>query len=53
MILVRYVKEPGTAISLAIKKTKDKWLNLQETYLTITTSKGYFRWAACFCIVVP
>ena len=48
MILVRDVKEPGTAISLAIKKTKDKWLNLQETYLAIITSKGYFPWAGCF-----
>ena len=33
MILVRYVKEPGTAISSAIKRTKDKWLNIEETYL--------------------
>ena len=48
MILVRDVKEPGTAIPLAIKKTKDKWLNLQEHYLAIITSKGYFHWAGCF-----
>lgn len=48
LILVKDVKEPGTAISLAIKKTKDKWLNLQETYLTIITGKGYFRLAGCF-----
>jgi transposase len=47
-ILVRYVKEPGRAIPLAIKKTKDKWLNLQETCLAIITSKGYFHWAGCF-----
>ncbi len=47
MILVRDVKEPGKAISLAIKKTKDKWLNLQETYLTIITGKGYFPWVGC------
>ena len=32
MILVQYVKEPGNAIPLAIKNTKDKWLNLEETY---------------------
>ena len=48
MILVRNVKEPGTAISLAIKRTKDKWLNLDEIYLAILTSKGYCRWAGCF-----
>jgi transposase len=47
MILVRYVKEPGTAISLAIKRTKNKWLNLAEIYLAIITSKGYCRWAGC------
>lgn len=48
MILVRDVKEPRKAISLAIKKVKDKWLNLQETYLTIITSKGYLPWVGCF-----
>ena len=48
MILVHYVKEPGKAIPLAIKNTKDKWLNLEETYLAILTSKGYFHWAGCF-----
>jgi hypothetical protein len=48
MILVRYIKEPGRAISLAINKAKDKWLNLQETYLTILTTKGYLSWAGCF-----
>jgi len=48
MILVRSVKEPGTAIALAIKQTKDKWLNLKETYLTIITSKDYLSWASCF-----
>ena len=47
-ILVRYVKEPRRAIPLAMKKTKDKWLNLEETYLAIITSKGYFHWAGCF-----
>lgn len=40
MILVRYIKEPGKAISLAVKKTKDKWSNLHETYVNILTSKG-------------
>jgi hypothetical protein len=34
-------------------KIKDKWLNIQETYLTILASKGSFSWADCFCIVVP
>jgi len=48
MILVQYVKEPGKAIPLAMKHTKDKWLNLQEIYATILTSKGYFHWAGCF-----
>jgi len=48
MILVRSVKEPATAISLAIKKTKDRWLYLQEIYLTIITSKGYLSWTGCF-----
>jgi transposase len=48
MILVRYVKEPGEAVPSAIKKAKDKWLNIQETYLDIITGKGYFRWAGCF-----
>jgi transposase len=53
MILVRDVKEPGKAISVAMKKAKDKWLNFQETYLTILNPKGYFPWARCCCIVVP
>jgi hypothetical protein len=53
MVLVRDVKEPGRAISLAIKKAKDKWLNFQETYLGIITSKGYFPWSGCCRIVVP
>jgi len=53
MILVRYVKEPGTAISLAIKKAKDKWLNLPATCLALFTRKGPFPWADCCCIVVP
>jgi hypothetical protein len=53
MILMRDVKEPGTAISLAIKKAKDKWFNFQETCLTIINPKGYFPWARCCCIVVP
>jgi hypothetical protein len=48
MILVRNVKEPGRAISLAIKKAKGKWLDLQETYLIVITNKDYFRWAGCF-----
>jgi hypothetical protein len=48
MILVRYVKEPGEAIPLAIKKTKDKWLNLRETSLPIITGKGYLPRAGCF-----
>jgi transposase len=48
MILMRDVNEPGTAISLAMKKAKDKWLNIYEIYLVITTGNGYFRGAACF-----
>ena len=48
MILVRDVKEPGTAISSAIKKAKDKLLNIQVSYLGIITSKGYFPYAANF-----
>jgi len=48
MILVQYVKEPGKAIPLAMKNTKDKWLNLEGTYLAIITSKGYFHWAGRF-----
>jgi transposase len=48
MILVQYVKEPGSAIPLAIKRTKDKWLNIHEIYLAIITGKGYFPWADCF-----
>jgi hypothetical protein len=48
MILIKDVKEPGRAIALAIKRAKDKWLNLEETYLAIITSKGYFHWAGCF-----
>ena len=48
MILVRDVKEPGTAISLAIRKAKDMWLNKYEIYLAIITGKGYFPWAGCF-----
>ena len=48
MILVRKVKAPGTAISLAINKAKDKWLNLQEIYLGIITRKGYCPCGANF-----
>jgi transposase len=48
MILVREVKEPGAAISAAIKKTKEKWLNLPEIYLTIITSTGDLLGAANF-----
>ena len=52
MVLVRNVKEPGTPISWAIKQAKDKWLNLQETYLGIIARKSYLPWAGCCCIVV-
>lgn len=48
MILVRYVKEPGTAIPLAIKKAKDKWLNIHEFYLSIRCKQNYFPCAANF-----
>jgi hypothetical protein len=48
MILVQVVKEPGSAISLAIKKAKDKWLNKYEIYLAIITGKCYFPGAGCF-----
>jgi IS5 family transposase len=48
MILIKDVKEPGRAISLAIKRTKDEWLNIHETCLTIITGKSYSRWAGCF-----
>ena len=48
MILVHYVKEPEKAIPLAMKNTKDKWLNLEKTSWAIITSKGYFHWAGCF-----
>jgi transposase len=47
MILVKDVKEPGRAISLAIKKTRNKWLNLYEIYSALITGKCYFRWAGC------
>jgi transposase len=47
MILVKDVKEPRKAICLAIKKTRDKWLNMQEAYLTVISCKGYLRWADC------
>lgn len=53
MILVRDVKEPGKAISLAMKHTKDKWLNLQESCLTILDPKGYLPWAGGCCSVAP
>ena len=48
IILVKDVKEPGKAIALAIKRIRAKWLNLQEIYLTIITTKGYLSWAGCF-----
>jgi hypothetical protein len=48
MILVRDVKEPGTAISSGIKRTKNKWLNIHDIYLAIITRKGYFPGAANF-----
>lgn len=53
MVLVRYVKEPGTAISLAIKPAKDKWLNLRATCLALITRKGPFPGAGCCYIVIP
>jgi len=52
-ILVRYVKEPGTAISLAMKKAKDKWLNIPATYSALITCKGPFPGAGCCCSVAP
>jgi transposase len=52
-ILVRYVKEPGTAISLAMRKAKDTWLNKQETYLGIINRTGYFPWADGDGLAVP
>ena len=48
MILIKDVKEPGTAISLAIKETKDEWLNTYEIYLAIITGKCYCSQAGCF-----
>jgi transposase len=48
MILVRNVKEPGTAIPLAVTKTKDKWLSIYEIYLAPITGKGHFLWAGRF-----
>ena len=53
MVLVRYIKEPGTAISMAIKTAKDKCLNLLSTCWALLTRKGPFPWAGCCCIVVP
>jgi transposase len=53
MILVRYLKEPGKATSLAMKQAKDKWLNLPATCLVLITRKGPFPWAGCCCIAVP
>ena len=53
MILVGYVKEPGTAISLAIQKAKEKWLNIPEASLGMINSKGCFPWAGGVVVVVP
>jgi transposase len=53
MVLVRYIKEPGRAISLAIKKTMDKWLNLHAIYCALLTGEDHFPGAGCCCIVVP
>ena len=53
MILVRNIKEPGTAISLATKKAKDKWLNIPAIYSALITCKGPFPGAGCCCIFVP
>ena len=48
MVLVRHVKEPGKALSLALKQAKDKWSNFPETCLTMITGKGYVCLAGCF-----
>jgi hypothetical protein len=48
MILIKDVKEPGAAISSAIKKARDTWLHIYGIYLTISTGRGYCRWAGCF-----
>ena len=53
MILVQYVKEPGTTIARAIKPAKDKWLNLRAICLALIAGKGHFPGAGCYCIVVP
>ena len=53
MVLVRHIKEPGTAIARAMKPAKDKWLNLRATCLALITGKGHFPGAGCCCIVVP
>jgi len=53
MVLVRHIKEPGTAIARAMKPAKDKWLNLRATCLALITGKDHFPGAGCCCIVVP
>lgn len=47
MILVRNVKEPGRAISLAIKQTRDKWLNMQNLF-GYNRQHRLFPWPGCF-----
>jgi len=41
MILVRYIKEPGAAISLAMKQAKGKWQKLQAFFGSVSTLWGY------------
>jgi len=53
MVLVRNVSEPGAAISLAIKKAKEKWSNLPTTSWALIARKGPFPWSGCCHIVVP
>jgi hypothetical protein len=37
----------NSIIDLNSLKSQDKWLNLQETYLTVIINKGYLRGAGC------
>ena len=48
MVLVRNIKEPGTAIPLAIKQAKGKWLNIHDIYVSIRCQQNYFPCAANF-----
>ncbi len=53
MVLVRYVKEPGKVIALAMKKAKERRLNFPDIWLTVLNPQGCLPWGGGCWRVAP